>query len=388
VQTAPENPRFHVVFYAPWASSIVGASTAEAAAGGGEMQQFLLAKALAAAGLRVGMVMMGTREDLPASAEGVSILPQAPRHRLRGLAARIALAVGALRSTGRVRTDVVVQRNAGPTTAIVALAARITGARFVYASASVMDFEFAAFERSAMNVRLYEWGLRSASEVVVQTQQQAVLCRTRFGRTPIVIPSIGPPPRPRAGRPEAFLWVGKLQPVKRPVPYLELARALPEAEFWMIAVPDASESQDLRRAVQQAAAELPNLRLLEPRSQEAVGDLLERTVAVVNTSEREGMPNVFLEGWARGVPALALSFDPDGVIVRHGLGEFAGSDPRLFEHRAWQLWREREDQAEVAARCVAYVQAEHHEGAVLDRWLRLIAPQAVRTAVRAGSSTS
>jgi glycosyltransferase involved in cell wall biosynthesis len=286
--------------------------------------------------------------------------------------ARVALALGALRSMLCVRTDVLIQMNAGPTTAVAALAARICGARFVYSSASVVDFEFADFEHRAVNVRLYEWGVRSAPAVVVQNEEQARLCRARFGREPLIINSIADRTKRRTDQPEAFLWVGRLQALKRPDSYLELARAIPEARFWIIAVPQAEESPALRRRLQDAAAELPNLELLEPRSRARVGDLLERTVAVVSTSEREGLPNVFLEGWTRGVPALALSFDPDGLIARRGLGFFASGDRARFEEQARRLWRERDDQDEVADRCIAYVRAEHDRDAVVDRWLREI----------------
>lgn len=381
----PKRPRFDVVFYAPWAASLVAeGATAESVAGGGETQQFLLAQALTARGLRVGMIVMGGRGELPTSAGGVHIVRQATRGGRRGTAARVALAAGALRAMTGVRSNALVQRNAGSTTAIAALAARLTGARFVYSSASVVDFDLAAYEPSALNVRLYEWGVRRAGRVVVQSEEQAQLCRARFGREPVVIGSIGDTLPGRADRPEAFLWVGKLQPVKRPEPYLELARAVPDAHFWMIAVPDASESPELRRAVEMAAHELPNLELLAPRSREGVGELLGRTVAVVNTSEREGMPNVFLEGWARGVPALAYSFDPGGLVAGKRLGAFAEGDPRRFEHEARALWSGRDDLDALAERCVAHVRAEHDVDAVVERWLAQVLP----ATARAGSSTS
>jgi hypothetical protein len=136
--------------------------------------------------------------------------------------------------------------------------------------------------------------------------------------------------------------------------------------------------------VEAAARELPNLQLLEPRSRAGVGELLDRTVAVVNTSQREGMPNVFLEGWARGVPALAFSFDPDGLVARERLGYFADEDQRRLEEHALALWRERGGPPELARRCVEYIRREHDEDSVVERWL----DQALPTTARAGSSTS
>jgi glycosyltransferase involved in cell wall biosynthesis len=101
--------------------------------------------------------------------------------------------------------------------------------------------------------------------------------------------------------------------------------------------------------------------------------LIDRAVAVVSTSEFEGMPNVFLEGWARGVPALALSHDPDGVIEGHGLGACALGSGESLVAAARTLWEGRGDQAEVAERCRRYVAEEHSEEAVASRWVNMLA---------------
>jgi glycosyltransferase involved in cell wall biosynthesis len=385
-RNALPHDAFDVVVYAPWASGLVGGSSFEGVPGGTEVQLYQLAKGLAARGLCVGMILMGGATELPASAGGIRILRQPVRRRTRGPLARVGLALGALRSMARVRTGVLIQMNAGPTTAVAALAARIGGARFIYSSASVVDFEFGSHEPRAVNVWLYDRGVRQASEVVVQNGEQARLCRAKFGRDPIVIKSIASRAETLARRPEALLWVGRLQELKQPDAYLELARKVPEAQFRMIAVPQPDEPAATRRRVEDAARELPNLELLEPRSRAGVGQLLDRTVAVVNTSDLEGLPNVFLEGWARGVPALSLSFDPDGLIAAEGLGLFAEGDPTRLEEQARQLWIARDDRAELAERCAAYIQAEHDPDAVVDRWLSVIAPdRALRDATsRAG----
>jgi hypothetical protein len=86
------------------------------------------------------------------------------------------------------------------------------------------------------------------------------------------------------------------------------------------------------------------------------------------------MPNVFLEGWSRGVPVLALRHDPDGAISRHHLGGFAaGSMERLVELAA-EMWDARDDQAELAGRCRAYVGENRSAAAVADAWERVLWP--------------
>jgi glycosyltransferase involved in cell wall biosynthesis len=252
---------------------------------------------------------------------------------------------------------VIVQRAAGIHTALAAAAARLLRTRFVFASAGLHDFDFGGWESKRWIVSLYERAVRTAGQVVVQSEEQAALCRRRFGREPVVIGSIAEPAPPQAGTPGAFLWVGRLDENKRPLAYLELARAVPEARFRMVAV-----------AGEVDAADIPNLELLGPRPRAELAPLFDDAVAIVSTSRSEGMPNVFLEGWARGVPALALAHDPDGAIEREGLGGFAeGSAERLAE-LARELWESRGDRREPAGRCRDYVSRAHALGPVADRW--------------------
>lgn len=371
---AQKRSRFDVVFYAPWAASLVDRTAAgEVAAGGAETQLFLVARALARRGLRVGIIVMGSAVELPSTVEGVRILTQAPRRRTVGTRAKLALARGAFRSIASARARVLVQRNAGPATAVAALASRATGARFVYSSANVIDFDLGRLEPPHV-VSMFEWGVRAAAQVVVQTDEQAELCRTRFGRESVVIRSIAEPAEPRTDPPEAFLWIGRMARYKRLDVYLDLAAAMPEARFEVVAVPGRDDEPGLAERLARAHEELPNLVVHEPRPRAEIGALVDRAVSIVNTSEYEGMPNVFLEGWSRGVPALAFSHDPDGLVVAHGLGGFAaGSRERLVE-LARDQWASRMDQRDVAARCLAYARAEHDEERVAERWIEHVTP--------------
>jgi glycosyltransferase involved in cell wall biosynthesis len=185
------------------------------------------------------------------------------------------------------------------------------------------------------------------------------------------IPSFAEPATP-AGAPAAFVWIGRLVDYKQPLDYLALAEALPEARFRMIAMETGETSAWLASEVRERAASLPNLELLPPRGRAELATLMDEAVAVVSTSGLEGMPNVFLEGWARGVPALSLRFDPDGRIEEHGLGHAAGGSFDAFRQAAERLWHERAERAEAAERVRAYMARTHSEEAVGARWAALL----------------
>jgi Glycosyl transferases group 1 len=145
---------------------------------------------------------------------------------------------------------------------------------------------------------------------------------------------------------------------------------VPEAKFWMVGVPVpfTEGGSELWAELERRAAAVPNLELLSPRPRPALMDLVKRAVAVVNTADFEGMPNTFLEGWARGVPALALTHDPADVIESHELGAFAHGSSERFVELTRQFWKGRGDQADVALRCRQYIDRHHSPESVSVRW--------------------
>jgi glycosyltransferase involved in cell wall biosynthesis len=63
-----------------------------------------------------------------------------------------------------------------------------------------------------------------------------------------------------------------------------------------------------------------NLRVEGAVPHNRVMDLMSSAILLVNTSELEGFPNVFLEAWSCGTPVATLGVDPDGLIHDEGLG--------------------------------------------------------------------
>jgi glycosyltransferase involved in cell wall biosynthesis len=366
-ETASAAQPIQAAFYAPWIGETLGTT---GGAGGGEVQVLSVARMLARKGHRIAIIGDGAT-PLPESVEGIALIPEPPwRGRRLGLpgVAFVAWASKSLVFLLSVRAGTLVKRGASAKVGLLALAARAGRRRFVYSSASVVDFDYARLEPSRRAVWLFHLGVRLADAIVVQTEEQVELCRQRFGREPVLIKSFAEPAPLRDARPEAFLWAGRLAPYKRPGAFVELARALPEAKFWMVAVPAGGIGVERLAELRQAAEELPNLELLDPRPRTELLSLINSAVAVVNTSDYEGMPNVFLEAWARGVPALSLHHDPDGVIERDHLGAFAGGSSQQLAEHARHLWRFRDNQTDLAARCRSYIEREHSPQRVTERW--------------------
>ncbi|NJL29883.1 MAG: glycosyltransferase, partial [Thermoanaerobaculia bacterium] len=178
--------------------------------------------------------------------------------------------------------------------------------------------------------------LTSASRVVAQTRHQQEVLHERFGLSSQLIRNpvdLGAPvgAEPPTDTPH-LVWIGRAESAnKRPELCLELARRLPHRRFLMIA---GRREPELFDHLCQTAP--PNLRILERLEPARAEAAIAAASALINTSNREGFPNVFLQAAKHAVPIVSLEVDPDGFLSRHGCGIVAGGD---LEHMAEQLER-------------------------------------------------
>lgn len=373
--------RQDVVFYAPQIGWLLSEQQSFPS-GGAETQTLLLASALAARGVRVTIIVFGSPSQvMPTKVDGVRISARAPRETGRGLVGKLVETIRIWASLLSVPSAAIVHRGgASIEVGVIALYARVTRRQLVFASANVADFEYHKLEPNRLYRFVYRLGARLAHAIVVQTEEQIDLCEATFHRRPVLIKSIAPLAEQQAEAPLAFLWVGRLVWYKRPLAYVDLARALPEAKFWMIGVPPHTDGGDqgLFDAVTARAQTLPNLELLTPRPHREIESLMSRAVASVNTADFEGMPNALLEAWSRGVPALVFHHDPGRVITDHGLGHFADGSAAMFASFGRELWATRDNRADLSERCRAYIRTNHQPDLVAARWLTVLSLPSTR----------
>jgi len=345
--------------------------------GGAERQMALLARGLSDRGYRVAHIIFTPEEPIELDYPLTLVLrPSRAKGSSRGIKGvrEVAAVVRALRAAD---AGVTVVRSASPAVAFVGLYCKLRRRAFVFSCSNVSDLTLEQME-TRWKAFVSRLGIRLADAVVVQSDDQRALAQRHLPRLRRVerIPSfavVDDVAVDGAAPPDAFLWFGRCVPEKRPLQYLELARSLPEARFLMI--PARIKSQrPLFEQLGAEAAGVPNLELLELRPRTELQELVARSVAVVNTSTLEGMPNAFLESWARGVPVLTLEFDPDRIVERMRLGVAAGGSWERFVVGARQLWNARgdADRGELAARVRAHVVEEHAPPAVAARWGTLV----------------
>lgn len=367
-------PRHDVAIYAPGASSFYDAAET-IVSGGAERQTVLLARELSRRGLRVAHVVHPVAEPVQEDGAPVTLVEHAETEASNPALHLARKTADVWRALSRADAAVQVFRGADGTLGVGGAWCRAHRRRLVFAGANDADFTLGTFGgRSDPRVPMYRAGIRAADAVVVQSEQQLRLAREHFPRasSPLQVNSFVAPADPAPGGGEAFLWVSRLAEYKRPLLYADLAASVPEARFWMVVSESADPGAEATLAeVRRRASELPNLELLDQRPHAEMQELVGRTIAMVNTSSFEGMPNTWLEGWARGVPALTFSFDPDGRIARHGLGVSGKGSWDDFVAATRRLWGRRADRDGLSDRVRAYV-ADAHGAQVGDAWEALV----------------
>jgi glycosyltransferase involved in cell wall biosynthesis len=366
---APQKQRYraktrpHVCFVAPHAWPVLSRDPHIRVVGGAEVQQSVLARVLAANGYRVSMICLDYGQPDRSRIDGITVhkafAPQAGAPVLRFLHPRLT---SMWRKLGEVDADVYYCRSASIWLWLTAQYCRRHRRRAIYAGASDRDFvaDVGGQLRYARDRWLYRRGLAAADAIVAQNHAQRLSCAATHGRDATVIPSCYQLPEQRleAAR-DRVLWVGAIHENKRPQMFLELAARLPQRRFVMIGGP-RQDSDALYERMRAQAATLPNVEFKGFLPLAQAEPWFDRARVLVNTSLYEGMPNTFLQAWARGVPTVA-TVDVGSPVnsIAKDIDQLASGVERAFADPS------------LGERCREYFERTHSTAAALDCYARL-----------------
>jgi glycosyltransferase involved in cell wall biosynthesis len=347
-----------VCFVAPHAWPVFSGDRSIALVGGAEVQQAILARLFASRGYRVSMICLDFGQPAHTTVDGVGV------HRLfrmddgipvvRFVHPRLTSMWRALKAAD---ADVYYYRSAAMWVGVLAEFCRRHGKRLVYAGASDKDFDpdQGGQIKYARDRWLFRRGVARAHAIVAQNERQRRACLQNYGREAVVIPSCYVPPVGNTVQKDLVLWVGTLHENKRPELFLELARRLPQRKFVMIGGPgpDAAFYEETRRL----AAAISNVEFKGFLPLAEAETWFDRARVFVNTSLYEGMPNTFLQAWARGVPTVATV---DVGVAAHRLANDVDALAREVE-AAWA------DPSRGQA-CKAHFERSHSSAHVFERY--------------------
>ena len=336
--------------------------------GGEQVQQTLLAKAFSRQQYDVSMVVYDYGQADLATWHGITTYKT---HResagipvFRFVHPRWTTLWAAL---GRANADIYYTSCAGMHLGLLAMFCKRYGCKAVFRVAHDFDCDpKKLLIQYWRDKKLYEYGLRHADGILVQSEQQQRSMLDNYGLKSVVAEMLVDAPRNEVSRDVDVLWVNNLRQFKRPDLFLALAKRLPKLKFHMIGGPQPGFSE-LFHAIRSEASLIPNLTFHGSVPYHEMDEKYAAASVLVNTSDSEGFPNSYLQAWIRGTPVVAF-FDPDAVIQKHRIGnavstldEMANAVSKLVEDQ--QHW------FEVSRRAKAYMADMHAESRIIRPYL-------------------
>ena len=300
--------------------------------GGAELQQAMIARALAERGHDVSMVCMDHGQEDGVVIDGVTVYKCfKPDEGIRVLRFVHPRFTGIWRAMQRANADIYYQRAAAAITGFVAAYCRRRHKISVFCGAGNPDFEKNSSRMESKYEKVfYEYGLRNVNQILVQNDDQASLCRQNFARESIIVPNGYQLPAAATADPNGYvLWVSTIRALKNPGAFLALARELPQFQFRMIGGPGADE-EDLYQQVAAEAASITNLEFLGFVPFSDIEPHFNGARLLVNTSDSEGFPNTFLQSWSRGIPTISF-IDCGARRDGHAIGWIAASQKQMAD---------------------------------------------------------
>ena len=260
----------------------------------------------------------------------------------------------------KANSDIYFHNGAENVTGQIAYWCKRNNKKFVFSAAAATDtIGELPLLNNLRDRTLYRYGLNSADQIIVQTNDQRRSLKRDFKLESEVHPMpcnypvspqqcLPPPNQP------TVLWVGRLHPVKRLEWLLDIAKSLTHINFDIVGPKYyGNYSEDLVSEIEK----IDNAKYHGPLSS---GDLIKfyrNSTCLCCTSESEGFPNTFLEAWSQGLPVIS-TLDIDEHFSSGLLGLHGESKQQLAKHIE-TLADSPNARTEISSNCISYYEKHH-----------------------------
>lgn len=306
-------------------------------AGGGELQQALLAKSLAKGGNEVVVLDINTTENWVTD-DGIKVCKIDGWNNSKWILRVINRIPNLYRSLKAQKADIYYCRIRDFRHIFAYWAARKSKAKFILGIASdldVMNYSMRwkkshfdhfssiwSFVNGIIIEVVYPFLLKKADLVLVQHEGQRNILLNK-GIKSLVFPNLFSSiehPIIKTNNSHDYIYVGWLDMRKGFKEFYELVKQAPYHSFKVI----GPTRDKIASIIYDELKGYKNVKLLGKLSHTETLHHIANSKALISTSHMEGFPNVFIEAWACGVPVLSLYVDPGNILEKESLGEFAG----------------------------------------------------------------
>ena len=349
-----------VCFVAPKAYPLFNSAVA-GVIGGAELDLYYLATELAHdAGFAVSMVVADYGQEAGEEWEGVRVIKSLDFGKNVFSGGRRIW-----RALGKADAQIYVIKTFSPGVPLTSYFCKRHDRKFIYRTSCRYDSDGTFSRQRPILGWAFTWALRRASIVLSQNEKDAQLLKNNIGVTARVIPNGHRFRFLDKKENEVILWVGRSTHLKRPDLFIELAQKVPEEKFCMICQ-EATEDKNYSGLLEQARA-VKNLQFISHVPFGEIDRYFQKARVIVNTSDTEGFPNVFIQGCQWAVPILSLNVNPDNFLDKHECGVCAHGDWDLFI-KGLKMLLEPEYSVRFVSNGRSYVENKHDISKIIETY--------------------
>jgi glycosyltransferase involved in cell wall biosynthesis len=235
---------------------------------------------------------------------------------LRFIYPRLIMSMKAL---WNAKSGIYYERGPGETVGITAVFCKIFNRKFIYAVAGNGELtDLKGKIKNPVSRFLYMTGIFLCDVILCQSNEQMHLMSKAYRKKALILRNIYPYKISDSKKYEKkhVMNIGSHRSLKRQHLFFELAQKRPDVRFVCI----GGGAGQYAESLQAMAKNNPNIYMTGHITHERVIEYLRYSYCLVNCSNNEGFPNIFLEAWSCGIPVVSFGFDPDGIIRRYSLG--------------------------------------------------------------------
>lgn len=276
-----------------------------------------------------------------------------------------------MKSLAKVNADVYIEMGASALTGLIARFCKKNNKKFIFWAANTHNTDGSFIKRTNFrDAKLYQYGLKNASILAVQTAQQQEQLKQNHNLSSIIIgnPSVWETGIDLDKERKYFLWVANIVPKKQPEVLVSIAKKLPHIKFVVCGAPrDPSYFEKIENDFNK----VPNIHYAGFLRREEIPKYYENGIALLNTSTHEGFSLAWMEAWAYCMPIISLNVNPDNILTEKKVGFHSGSEDQMVKDID-RVYQNKKLRQEIGENGKNYLQENHSISKIMDKFAEVI----------------
>jgi len=257
----------------------------------------------------------------------------------------------------RVRSDVVIQRGLTSFSCLLAVYCKMFGIKYVYMFASDVEAD-GCYQRTNKKVLLFNLLIKYSDLMISQNKYQHQKILKDYNRKTNILYSGFPVKKSSDINREFILWVGRAEQLKNPLKFIHLASINPSHKFVMICNNIVGQKKYFDK-IKHLADDVKNIEFISYVPFNKIDSYFGSAKLLVNTSDYEGFPNIFVQAAMNKVPIVSLNVNPDHFITKYNCGVFCDGNEALMNQSVQDLLMDSKKRNDLSINAYNYARENH-----------------------------